>query len=82
MKAHLIRDTWIESKLPRGACFHVVRDVKLVKSHLLRGVNSYTLYNTTVGLVQRLSRNVSFNTWLRELLDRVDGFIGGENTIT
>ena len=82
MKAHLIRDTWMESKFPRGACFHVVRDVKLVKSHLLRGVNSYTLYSTTVGLVQRLSRNVSFNTWLRELLDRVDGFIGGENTIT
>ena len=72
----------MESKFPRGACFHVVRDVKLVKSHLLRGVNSYTLYSTTVGLVQRLSRNVSFNTWLRELLDRVDGFVGGENTIT
>ena len=72
----------MESKFPRGARFHVVRDVKLVKSHLLRGVNSYTLYSTTVGLVQRLSRNVSFNTWLRELLDRVDGFIGGENTIT
>ena len=75
----------MESKFPRGACFHVVRDVQLVKSHLLRGVNSYTLYSTTVGLVQRLSRssrNVSFNTWLRELLDRVDGFIGGENTIT
>ena len=53
-----------------------------VKSHLLRGVNSYTLYSTTVGLVQRLSRNMSFNTWLRELLDRVDGFVGGENTIT
>ena len=82
MKAHLIRDTWIESKLPRGACFQVVRDVKLVRSHLLRGVHSYTLYSTTVGLVQRLSRNISFNTWLRELLDRVDGFVGGENTIT
>ena len=53
-----------------------------VKSHLLRGVNSYTLYSTTVGLVQRLSRNMSFNTWLRELLDRVDGFVGRENTIT
>lgn len=72
----------MESKFPRGACFQVVGDVKLVRSHLRRGVNSYTLYSTTVGLVQRLSRNISFNTWLRELLDRVDGFIGGENTIT
>ena len=60
----------------------MVRDVKLVKSHLLRGTNSYTLYITTVGLVQRLSRNMSFNSWLRELLDRVDGFVGGENTFT
>lgn len=82
MKAHLIRDTWMESKLPRGAFFYMVRDVKLVKSHLLKGMNSYTLYITTVGLVQRLSRNMSFNAWLRELLDRVDGFVGGENTFT
>ena len=25
---------------------------------------------------------MSFNAWLRELLDRVDGFVGGENTFT